>query len=43
MEECSVELIKDGKKIILTDTEYEELQKETKDSIEFRLWQKNNK
>lgn len=43
MEECSVELIKDGKKIILTDTEYEQLQKETKDSIEFRLWQKNNK
>lgn len=43
MENCSVELIKDGKKIILTDTEYEQLQKETKDSIEFRLWQKNNR
>ena len=43
MEECSVELIKDGKKIILTNTEYAQLQKETKDSIEFRLWQKNNK
>ncbi len=43
METYSVELIKDGKKIILTDTEYEQLQKETKDSIEFRLWQKNNR
>lgn len=42
MEKCNVELIRDGKKIILTDTEYEQLQRETKDSIEFRLWKKNN-
>ncbi|MEY8390415.1 XRE family transcriptional regulator [Lachnospiraceae bacterium] len=42
MEECYVELIKDGKKTTLTDTEYEQLQKETKESIEFRLWQRNN-
>lgn len=41
-EECYIELVKDGKKTILTDTEYEQLQQEIKDSIEFKLWQKNN-
>ncbi len=40
--QCTVELIKDEKKIILTDTEYDQLQEETKDFIEFKLWQKNN-
>lgn len=39
-ETFSLELIKDGKITILEESEFKQLQTETKDSIAFKLWQK---
>ena len=42
-ETCSLELIKDGVTTILAEGEFQQLQGETKDSIAFKLWQKQQK